>query len=184
MRGLYASESSHLLPLPFELHASHACACARDFDLLDLKLLPAWVEPAEPASYADTEDDRTAIASNHGIVAVGRGTSESVIGKVERPFAKRGHGEHDRGRPKRDGNRLRRTTSRRRPASPRSTRRPPPPTCNSFPSLRPGIRKCIRPDQSGSVAYRCLHWRVCFWKTSGYEVCITAKAESPVYQLR
>jgi hypothetical protein len=160
-------------------------------DLLDLKLLPAWVrEPAEPPSYADTEDDRNRDREQpmrHRRGGPRQDRNRSSV-KVERPFAKRGRGaEHDRGRPKRDGNRLRRGPHRdgdRHVRDRHAPIAPPPQLVIRFQAYGPAFENVFAQIKSGSVAYSLFALaRLFLEKPVGYEVCITAKAESPVYQL-
>jgi hypothetical protein len=160
-------------------------------DLLDLKLLPAWVrEPAEPRSYADTEDDRNRDREQPMRQRRGgpRRDRNRPSVKADRPFAKRGRGaEHDRGRPKQDRNRLGRGPQRdgdRHVRDRHAPITPPPQLVIRFQAYGPAFENVVAQINSGSVAYSLFALaRLFLEKPVGYEVFITAKAESPVYQL-
>jgi hypothetical protein len=160
-------------------------------DLLDLKLLPAWVrEPAEPGNYADIQDDHKRDREQpmrHRRGGPRHDRNRSSV-KIERPFAKRGReGEQDRNRPKRDRNRLagRRDRDGARHARDRHAPiTPPPQVVIRFQAYGPAFDNVVAQIKSGSVAYSVFALaRLFLEKPVGYEVCITAKAESPVYQL-
>ena len=160
-------------------------------DLLNLKLLPAWVrEPAEPRSYADTEDDGNRDREQpmrHRRSGPRHDRNRSSV-KVDRPSAKRGQAVgHDRARPKRDRNRLGGGQRRDAEARPRDRHvpvAPPPQVAVRFQAYAPAFENVVAQIKSGSVAYSLFALaRLFLERPVGYEVGLTAKAESPFYQL-
>src|SRR6266478_4372969 len=162
-------------------------------DLLDLKLLPAWVkEPAEARNYAHYTGKEES-----GVQKKGRGRPQHRKTKHRRSnFDKSRTGiqpptsKADRGH--REG--LRKTTGRRnrhtRGVTDRSSRdehlqatRTPSVTIRFFP-YSPAFENVVVQIKSGSVAYSLFALaRLFLGKPVGYEVCLTAKQESPLYQL-
>jgi len=162
-------------------------------DLLDLKLLPAWVkEPAEARNYAHYTGKEES-----GVQKKGRGRPQHRETKhrrsnfdksragIQPPTSKldRGHGE---GLRKKTGRRDHRT----RDVKDRSFRdehvqatRTPSVTIRFFP-YSPAFENVVVQIKSGSVAYSLFALaRLFLGKPVGYEVCLTAKQESPLYQL-
>ena len=162
-------------------------------DLLDLKLLPAWVkEPAEARNYAHYTGKEES-----GVQKKGRGRPQHRETKhrrsnfdksragIQPPTSKldRGHGE---GLRKETGRRDHRT----RDVKDRSFRdehvqatRTPSVTIRFFP-YSPAFENVVVQIKSGSVAYSLFALaRLFLGKPVGYEVCLTAKQESPLYQL-
>src|SRR6266436_6244524 len=162
-------------------------------DLLDLKLLPAWVkEPAEARNYAHYTGKEES-----GVQKKGRGRPQHPKTKhrrsnfdksragIQPPTSKadRGHGE---GLRKKTGRRDHRT----RDVKDRSSRdehvqatRTPSVTIRFFP-YSPAFENVVVQIKSGSVAYSLFALaRLFLGKPVGYEVCLTAKQESPLYQL-
>ena len=162
-------------------------------DLLDLKLLPAWVkEPAEARNYAHYTGEEES-----GVQKKGRGRPQHHKTKQRRSnFDKSRTGvqpptsKADRGH--REG--LRKTTGRRnrhtRGVTDRSSRdehlqatRTPSVTIRFFP-YSPAFENVVVQIKSGSVAYSLFALaRLFLEKPVGYEVCLTTKGESPLYQL-
>jgi hypothetical protein len=159
-------------------------------DLLDLKLLPAWVrEPAERRSYADTQDDHNRDREQpmrHRRDGPRHGRSRTPA-KAERPFAKRGRAaEPGQDRPKRDRNLGRRPhrDARARPRDRHVPTAPAPQLSVRFQPYAPALENVVAQIKSGSVAYSLFALaRLFLEKPVGYEVGLTAKAESPLYQL-
>jgi hypothetical protein len=151
-------------------------------DLLDLKLLPAWVkEPAEPRRYADTEGDydRERPTRHHrGKPRHGRNRSSL---KVERGIAKRGAG-HERNRVGLQRGRHREADRRRRDVQAPIMRSPE--VAVRFLPYSPAFENVVAQIKSGSVAYSLFALaRLFLEKPIGYEVYLTAKTEAPLYQL-
>lgn len=169
-------------------------------DLLDLRLLPAWVkEPGETKNYEHyTGEEGT------GARTVGR---DAPSGKPKRraPINREQTSKFDKSRagnqhPKSNADRrhpggLRRNVRghERRPhkAKDRLTpnRHAPVPTTQPEITIRflpysPAFENVVAQIKSGSVAYSLFALaRLFLEKPVGYEVCLTAKHESPLYQL-
>src|SRR6266480_1292795 len=162
-------------------------------DLLDLKLLPEWVkEPAEARNYAHYTGEEES-----GVQKKGRGRPQHRKTKhrrsnfdksragIQPPTSKpdRGHGE---GLRKKTGRRDHRT----RDVKDRSSRdehvqatRTPSVTIRFFP-YSPAFENVGAQIKSGSVAYSLFALaRLFLGKPVGYEVCLTARQESPLFQL-
>ena len=161
-------------------------------DLLDLKLLPAWVkEPAEARSYAhySGEGDTGRRKAGHGPQR-GKPKRRTPINREQASNIQRQTRKADR--PHREASRNKTgTTTRRwhgakhRPSPNRDApvMRTPPVTIRFLPYL-PAFENVVAQIQSGSVAYSLFALaRLFLEKPVGYEVCVTAKAESPFYQL-
>ena len=161
-------------------------------DLLDLKLLPAWVkEPAEARSYAhySGEGDTGRRKAGHGPQR-GKPKRRTPINREQASNIQRQTRKADR--PHREASRNKTgTTTRRwhgakhRPSPNRDApvMRTPPVTIRFLPYL-PAFENVVAQIQSGSVAYSLFALaRLFLEKPVGYEVCLTAKVESPLYQL-
>src|SRR5438105_9662666 len=160
-------------------------------DLLDLKLLPAWVkEPAEPRSYADErgehDRDRPPQRRHARDRKHSRVRSDKSRAGVRFPIRKADkHGaRHDFEKVRDKRRRSRRTPDRE---SGRDGRAPvtqtPPVTIRFFPYL-PAFENVVVQIKSGSVVYSLFALaRFFLERPVGYEVCLTANPESPLYQL-
>ena len=160
-------------------------------DLLDLKLLPAWVkEPVEPKRYADAEGehqpDRQARHRRGAPMRKGRRSmvnfDKSRAG-AQRPITK---GRHDTGRHRSrpDRHSARRGRAEDRPAGTGDPSVTPVPITIRFLPYSPAFENVVAQIKSGSVAYSLYALaRLFLEKPERYEVQLTAKAESPLYQL-
>src|SRR6266487_1914289 len=166
-------------------------------DLLDLKLLPAWVkEPVDAKRYADAEgeqdSERPAQHRRGAPTRTGRSarSSDRWRAGARRPVTKAGGHEvgRDSERGSRAGRRARPQQDPResphreahseisRPVSPEVTIR--------FLPYSPAFENVVAQIKSGSVAYSLYALaRLFLEKPERYEVRLTAKAESPLYQL-
>src|SRR5437016_11497901 len=155
-------------------------------DLLDLKLLPAWVkEAAEPRSYAGTEGnhhrERRERPARHGRGTPTRSGKRSML-DVQRRTTK--PSKHEVGR----GRRARRGRDRKddRPSGDKHApiTRIPLQFAIRFLAYSPAFENVVAQIKSGSVAYSLFALaRLFLKKPVGYEVCLTTKGESPLYQL-
>jgi hypothetical protein len=158
-------------------------------DLLDLKLLPAWVkEPADAtgySAYAAEEEKRDLRGVGHGKDKraksnAQRGTlnaERSTFRKVGRD-SERGRGE--RRRPRRVGHREGERPNRDGHAPVKRT----PPVTVRFMPYSPALENVAAQIKSGSVAYSLFALaRLFLEKPVGYEVCLTTKEESTLYRL-
>src|SRR6266550_1654569 len=164
-------------------------------DLLDLKLLPAWVkEPVEAKRYADVEGEHglERPARHHRGAPTHRGrrptrdSGRSQAG-VQRPITKAGKDEARRRRFEPDRHSARRGRSAEdRPRAeehPPVTRTPLQITIRFLP-YSPAFESVVAQIKSGSVAYSLYALaRLFLEKPERYEVRLTAKAESPLYRL-
>jgi hypothetical protein len=181
-------------------------------DLLDLKLLPAWVkESAEPGSYEHytgeeergprdgrrprDKRDRKSKRSTP-INREQASNSDKSRADAQRPTFNRTHaresGKVGRDRPPRDGfaaaNRARRGTDHREDRHARDRRSPVTPmrleiTIRFLPYSRV-FENVVAQIKSGSVAYSIFALaRLFLERPERYEVRLTAKAGSPLYQL-
>jgi len=161
-------------------------------DLLDLKLLPAWVkEPAEARSYAhySGEEDTGRRQAGHGPQR-GKPKRRTPINREQASNIQRQTRKADRPHREASRNKTGSTTRRwhgakHRPSPNRDApvMRTPPVTIRFLPYL-PAFENVVAQIQSGSVAYSLFALaRLFLEKPVGYEVCLTAKAESPLYQL-
>jgi hypothetical protein len=152
-------------------------------DLLDLKLLPAWVkEPTEERKYDYVESeetrgrDRRHPRGKHPTFKVDkRGLSRQ--GRGARDRARRIHDRHGQDRDRGP-----------RPVSPAKDQRKssvvPPEITVRFLPHSPAFDNVVAQIKSGSVAYSLFALARLFLEKPGrYDVRLTAKAESPVYQL-
>jgi len=148
---------------------------AEPVDLLDLKLLPAWLkEPAESNRYEDyTGEQQRQARRNHADVKgkrlTGRTTGKEIIKMVGRDRRAR-RLRHRRGaQPKRD--RLPSVTAK-------------PEIGIRFLPYQPALESVTAQIKSGSIAYSLFALaRLFLEKPQRYEVRLTAKAESPLFQL-
>src|SRR6266498_2641096 len=161
-------------------------------DLLDLKLLPAWVkEPAEARSYArySGEEDTGRRQAGHGPQR-GKPKRRTPINREQASKIQRQ--THKADRPHREASRNKTGSTNRRwhgvkhrpsPNRDAPVMRTSPVTIRFLPYL-PAFENVVAQIQSGSVAYSLFALaRLFLEKPVGYEVCLTAKAESPLYQL-
>jgi len=154
-------------------------------DLLDLKLLPAWVkEPAEARSYAhySGEEDTGRRKAGHGPQ---RGKPKRRTSNIQRQTRKADRPHREASRNKTGTTTRRWHGAKHRPSPNRDApvMRTPPVTIRFLPYL-PAFENVVAQIQSGSVAYSLFALaRLFLEKPVGYEVCVTAKAESPFYQL-
>jgi hypothetical protein len=154
-------------------------------DLLDLKLLPAWVkEPAEARSYAhySGEEDTGRRKAGHGPQ---RGKPKRRTSNIQRQTRKADRPHREASRNKTGSTTRRWHGAKHRPSPNRDApvMRTPPVTIRFLPYL-PAFENVVAQIQSGSVAYSLFALaRLFLEKPVGYEVCLTAKAESPLYQL-
>jgi hypothetical protein len=154
-------------------------------DLLDLKLLPAWVkEPAEARSYAhySGEEDTGRRKAGHGPQ---RGKPKRRTSNIQRQTRKADRPHREASRNKTGSTTRHWHGAKHRPSPNRDApvMRTPPVTIRFLPYL-PAFENVVAQIQSGSVAYSLFALaRLFLEKPVGYEVCLTAKAESPLYQL-
>jgi hypothetical protein len=163
-------------------------------DLLDLKLLPAWVkEPAEPRRYADREgEDHRERPARHHHRKPAHGTKRSRFDKspadVQRPMARANKRETRRdSEPRREQRRGRSRHGRENRIAPDKhpalTRKPLQIGIRFLP-YSPAFENVVAQIKSGSAAYSLFALaRLFLEKPVGYEVWLTAGEESPLYQL-
>jgi hypothetical protein len=162
-------------------------------DLLDLKLLPAWVtEPREPGRY-----ERYTGEEESGVQKKGKARPQHRRSKrrksdfdkaradIQHPTSKEDRGQRGRLR-KKTGGRDRRTRGAKDRPSP--NRHVPatqtPPVTIRFLPYSAVFENVVAQIKSGSVAYSLFALaRLFLEKPVGYEVCLKAKQESPLYQL-
>jgi len=165
-------------------------------DLLDLKLLPSWVkEPADAKRYADAkgEHDRER-PPRHDLGKPAHGRKHSRFDKsradVQRPRTKAN--KSATGRDSDTLRQQRRQVRRGRDREEGSTRTDKHPAVTRTPlqiAIRflpysPALENVVAQIKSGSVAYSLFALaRLFLEKPVGYEVWLTAKEESPLYQL-
>jgi len=159
-------------------------------DLLDLKLLPAWVkEPVETKRYADVEGehDYERLARHPRGTPTRRGrrsplTSDKSRAAVQRSITKTGRHEPRRDR-RAHRQQDRRESPRREDRSEVSRPVLPEFTIRFLPYSAP-FENVVAQIKSGSVAYSLYALaRLFLEKPERYEVRFTGKAESPFYQL-
>jgi len=164
-------------------------------DLLDLRLLPAWVkEPVEAKRYADVEGEHgpERPARHHRGAPTHRGrrsTSDSGRSRagIQRPITRAGKHEarHRRFEPDRFSARHGRAAEdhSRGEDHPSVTRTPLQITIRFLP-YSPALENVVAQIKSGSVAYSLYALaRLFLEKPERYDVRLTAKAESPLYRL-
>src|SRR6267378_3002532 len=159
-------------------------------DLLDLKLLPAWVkEPVEAKRYADVEGehDYERPARHRGGAPTRRGrrsplSSDKSRAGVQRPITKASR--HVVGRDRRAHRQQDRRESSRREAGSEVSRPVLPEVTIRFLPYSAPFENVVAQIKSGSVAYSLYALaRLFLEKPERYEVRFTGKAESPLYQL-
>jgi hypothetical protein len=160
-------------------------------DLLDLKLLPAWLkEPVEARNYQHYEgEEATPELRRRQDGRNKRSTSKAFASKAPKfqrsTSTGRGAGLHKFKKTERDS-RARRQDDRRenqhhanRPSQPIT-----PPVAIRFLPYSPAVENVVAQIRSGSAAYSLFALaRLFLEKPVGYEVCLTARQESPLYQL-
>jgi hypothetical protein len=163
-------------------------------DLLDLKLLPAWVkEPVEPKRYADVEGEhgpeRPARHRRGALAHRGRRStldSGRPRAGAQRPITKPGKHEARRHRFEPDRQSARRARMEDRPRGeehPSVTRTPLEITIRFLP-YSPAFENVVAQIKSGSVAYSLYALaRLFLEKPERYDVRLTTKADSPLYRL-
>ena len=169
-------------------------------DLLDLKLLPAWVtEPREPGRY-----ERYTGEEESGVQKKGKARPQHRRSKGRTPINREQASDFDKARAdiqhptseKDRGHRgrLRKKTGRRDRRTPGVKDRPSPnrhvpatqtpPVTIRFLPYSAVFENVVAQIKSGSVAYSLFALaRLFLEKPVGYEVCLKAKQESPLYQL-
>lgn len=163
-------------------------------DLLDLKLLPAWVkEPVEAKRYADAEgeaDPERPARHRRGMAGrMGRRSrlnSDKSRARVQRPITKAR--EHDAGRnrsqPDRHSARRGRAEDHQGGDEHPSVARTPLQLEIHFLPYSPALENVVAQIKSGSVAYSLYALaRLFLEKPERYEVRLTGDAESPLYRL-
>jgi hypothetical protein len=163
-------------------------------DLLDLKLLPAWVkEPVEAKRYADTDGGHVLERPpRRGIGRPARSGKRSRLdfdksrAGIRRPIDKGSRHETDRdrsGQRRRSARRSGADVRRRGDKHPPLPRKPPQIAIRFLP-YSPAFENVVAQIKSGSVAYSLYALaRLFLEKPERYEVRLTAKSESPVYRL-
>jgi hypothetical protein len=179
-------------------------------DLLDLKLLPAWVkEPAEARKYERYTGEEESTARRAGRrsprgkpkrrTPVNReqpsNSDKSRTGVQHPPSGRRIFGGLESKKGGRDSERFREQRGRarrgRRVGDDRSSRDKHLPATQApleitmrFLPSSPAFENVVAQIKSGSVAYSLFALaRLFLEKPVGYEVCLTAKEESPLYEL-
>ena len=163
-------------------------------DLLDLKLLPAWVkEPVEAKRYADVEGEedperparhrRGAPAHRGRRSARGPDRSRASAQRPIRKAGERGARRH-RFEPGRHSARHGRMEDRPREEEHPSVTRTPLQITFRFLPYSPAFENVVAQIKSGSVAYSLYALaRLFLEKPERYDVRLTAKAGSPLYRL-
>ena len=162
-------------------------------DLLDLKLLPAWVtEPREPGRYARYTGEEESGVQKKGKARPQHRRSKRRISDfdkaradIQHPASKEDRGQRGRLR-KKTGHRDRHTRGAKdRPSSNRhvAATQKLSVTIRFFP-YSAVFENVVAQIKSGSVAYSLFALaRLFLEKPVGYEVCLKATQESPLYQL-
>src|SRR5215472_5615237 len=160
-------------------------------DLVDLKLMPAWVkEPVATKHYdrytAEEETSEPRSRDRDGKRKDRRFPSREA--RADRLHARsQADSRHAGGKPKTRGDRRRRfDRAKNRPSPDRDARVGPklPEISVRFLPRESVIENVITQIKSASVAYSLFALARLFLEKPGrYEVCLTAKAEAPVYQL-
>jgi len=159
-------------------------------DLLDLKLLPAWVkEPVEAKRYADVEGehDYERPARHRGGTPMRRGrrsplNSDKSRAGVQRPITKASR--HEAGRDHRARRQQDRRESPHRETRSEVSRPVLPEVIIRFLPYSAPFENVVAQIKSGSVAYSLYALaRLFLEKPERYEVRLAGKAESPLYQL-
>jgi hypothetical protein len=169
-------------------------------DLLDLRLLPAWVkEPVETKNYEHYTGEE-----DSGVRRAGRDAprgkpkrrtpiNREQASKFDKSRAGIQHPTSGADRRHRDGLRRNVRGPERRPHKAQDGRTPnrhapaqptPPEITIRFLPCSPAFENVVAQIKSGSVAYSLFALaRLFLEKPVGYEVCLTARQESPLYQL-
>ena len=159
-------------------------------DLLDLKLLPAWVkEPVEAKRYADVEGepDYERPARHRGGMPPRRGrrsplSSDKSRASVQRPISKASR--HEVGRDRRSHRPQDRRESPRREARSEGSQPVLPEVTIRFLPYSAPFENVVAQIKSGSVAYSLYALaRLFLEKPERYEVRCTGKTKSPLYRL-
>jgi hypothetical protein len=154
-------------------------------DLLDLKLLPAWVkEPAEPRSYAayTGEEESGGRKAGHGSPR-SRPKRRTPNFQHPRPNGDKRHRTAVRNKAGRRAVRAHTTTDRRSPNWHVPATRTLPVTVGFLP-YSAAFENVATQIKSGSVAYSLFALaRLFLDKPVGYEVCLKANGEPALYQL-
>src|SRR6266496_3691836 len=159
-------------------------------DLLDLKLLPAWVkEPVEAKRYADVEGehDYERPARHRGGTPMRRGrrsplSSDKSRAGVQRPITKASR--HEAGRDHRARRQQDRRESPHRETRSEVSRPVLPEVIIRFLPYSAPFENVVAQIKSGSVAYSLYALaRLFLEKPERYEVRLAGKAESPLYRL-
>ena len=181
--------STEILKICFRCYPSYMQAMSQPtvetVDLLDLKLLPAWLkEPAEQRSYAGyTGEESTWQKTGHG--------PPRDRPKRRRPSSSQRPGPKTDGRhaePRRNKGAIPHISHGAKDRRPLNRDLPnaltPPPVTVRFMPYSPALENVAAQIKSGSVAYSLFALaRLFLEKPVGYEVCLTTKEESPLYQL-
>jgi hypothetical protein len=150
-------------------------------DLLDLKLLPAWVkEPVEERSYEHytEEEERRQPRQREGA----RGRRSNRTNRERVPSAQRSGFRKARRHDRREAGRVTQRIQHRLRGD--RSKILPPPIAIRFLPYPPAFENVIAQIKSGSVAYSLYALaRLFLEKPERYEVRLTAKAESPLYRL-
>src|SRR6476661_1088548 len=152
-------------------------------DLLDLKLLPAWVkEPVEARNYHHYEGEE----APQELRTRQDGRNKRSDHRFQRSRSTgREAGGHKPKKTERDG-RARRQDDRRENRHHANRRSEPttPPVTIRFLPYSPAVENVVAYIKSGSAAYSLFALaRLFLEKPVGYEVCLTAGQGSPLYQL-
>jgi hypothetical protein len=170
-------------------------------DLLDLRLLPAWLkEPVEAKRYADAEGDHDfqRPAPHRRGTPTRRGRRPTPMDReqalnsdkwragVRRPITKASEQEtrHPRPKPNRHSARRGRVEDRPREDEHSAIRPTPPDITIRFLPYSPAFENVVAQIKSGSVVYSLYALaRLFLEKPERYEVRLAAKTESPLYRL-
>jgi hypothetical protein len=158
-------------------------------DLLDLKLLPAWVkEPAEAKKYQHYtgEDERGKLRKprDHNGKRPHAQHPTSNRKEAQRRFKKTARDSEPRREQRRPGHRSGREENRRRTDKHPALTQKPLQIGIRFLPYAPAFENVVVQIKSGSVAYSLFALaRLFMEKPVGYEVWLTAKEASPLYQL-
>src|SRR6266403_2711142 len=152
-------------------------------DLLDLKLLPAWVkEPVEARNYQHYEGEEATPQLRRR--QDGRNKRSEPKFQRSSPTGREGDGrkfkktERDR-RGRQQDDRREKQHRTNRPSEPIT-----PPVTIRFLPYSPAVENVVAQIKAGSAAYSLFALaRLFLERPVGYEVCVTATQESPLYQL-
>jgi hypothetical protein len=155
-------------------------------DLLDLKLLPAWVkEPAEARKYErytgeqESGPRRTGRRDGNRQRPTPNAQRRTQKGKIPGGAERKKIGRDRRARRGRGVGHDRSSRDKHLPAPPT-----PPEITIRFLPHSPAFENVVAQIKAGSVAYSLFALaRLFLERPVGYEVCLTAKGESPLYEL-